>query len=539
MLTVLTNARIYTLDPIQPVVSSITIQGDRILSLGDDQPVSPELSSMSRLLDLSGRTVLPGLMDAHLHLENFALSLAKIDCETTTFSECLRRISDRLKVARPGEWVLGHGWNQNEWLDHPSFPTAAELDAISPHNPVYLTAKSLHAAWANSLALKRSDIDSATVDPPGGRLGRDLDGIPDGILFEEAMQLVSRAIPEPDLEQVVQAIQSAQMNLLQMGVTGVHDFDRRRCFQALQILHSRRDLRLRVVKSLPLDDLPYAVGLGLRTGFGDDFLRIGSIKAFSDGALGPRTAAMLAPYEGEPDNRGILLLDAEELADRGRPAVENGLSLAVHAIGDRANHEVLNAFQQLRRFERGASSTTAGPSTPPLRHRIEHVQIVHPDDVLRLSELDVIASMQPIHATSDYVGADRYWGIRAVNAYAWRTLLAAGTRLAFGSDAPVDSPNPFWGLHAAITRRRQDGSPGPQGWYPDQRLELEQALQPYTTGAAYAAGMEDRLGRLSPGFLADLIVLEEDPFQVEADRLYTMQPVSTMVAGEWVVGEFA
>jgi predicted amidohydrolase YtcJ len=256
-------------------------------------------------------------------------------------------------------------------------------------------------------------------------------------------------------------------------------------------------------------------------------LWIGSVKAFMDGALGPHTAAMFHPYKGEPENRGMLSMDAEELFEHGRQAAEAGLSMAVHAIGDRANHEVLNAYEHLRGYE-------LEHGLPHLRHRIEHVQVLHPDDAARLAALNVIASMQPVHAISDMPVADEYWGERSALAYAWNTQLKHGATLAFGSDAPVESPNPFLGLHAAITRRQHNGLPGPDGWYPAERLGLEQALRAYTTGAAYAANAEHRLGKLAPGFLADLIVLEQDPFAVEPDVLLEMRPSATMVAGEWV-----
>jgi predicted amidohydrolase YtcJ len=238
---------------------------------------------------------------------------------------------------------------------------------------------------------------------------------------------------------------------------------------------------------------------------------------------------MLQPYENEPENRGLLLVDAEELFEHGRLAVQNGLSLAVHAIGDRANHEVLKAFSQLRDFER-----TELASSAPLRHRIEHVQLIHPDDAARLAQLDIIASMQPIHAISDMEMADNYWGIRAAFSYAWREQLKHGARLAFGSDAPVESPNPFLGLHAATLRRRIDGKPSPQGWYPEQKLSLVEALRGYTSEAAFAAGMENRLGKLAPGFLADLLVLEDDPFKCEPDQIHALRPQAVMIGGEWV-----
>jgi predicted amidohydrolase YtcJ len=447
--------------------------------------------------------------------------------------ECLRRVEERVRSAKPGEWILGHGWNQNNW--HPStsggggegWPSSSALDRIAPNNPVYLTAKSLHAGWANSAALKRAGITADTPNPANGQLQRDEHGELTGILLETAMGLVSKVIPEPSVEFIAQAIEQAQSLLWRMGLTGVHDFDRRACFMALQQLHARGALKLRVTKSIPLEDLDHAVELGLRTGFGDDWLRTGSVKAFMDGALGPRTAAMFQPYLSEPENRGILTMDAEELFEYGRQAVEVGLSMAVHAIGDRANHEALDAFAQLRRFGRDQG-------LPPLRHRIEHVQVLHPDDAARLAELGIIASMQPIHATSDMQMADRYWGERAALSYAWRTQLQHGARLTFGSDAPVESPNPFLGLHAAVTRQRADGSPAPEGWYPQQRLSFKEALEAYTLGPAFTTGMETRLGRLCPGYLADLIVLPTNPFEISPSEITELESDATMLGGEWV-----
>lgn len=236
---------------------------------------------------------------------------------------------------------------------------------------------------------------------------------------------------------------------------------------------------------------------------------------------------MFQPYENEPHNRGILNMDGEELFEHCRKAAQVGLGMTVHAIGDRANHEVLDAFAQTRAFE-----TQNG--LPHLRHRIEHVQVLHPDDAPRLGQLKVVASMQPIHATSDMPAADRYWGSRSALGYAWRTQLDHGATLAFGSDAPVESPNPFLGMHAAVTRRRADGSPSTEGWYPEQQLSLLEALRAYTIGAAYAGNADGRSGRLKPGFLADLVVLEDDLLSVDPDRLLTMQAAATMVGGEWV-----
>jgi predicted amidohydrolase YtcJ len=474
--------------------------------------------------DMQGRVILPGLTDAHLHLQYYSIGLQKIDCETNTKEECLQRVKERAQQARAGEWVLGHGWNQNVWG---GWPTAAELDAIAPDNPVYLTAKSLHAAWANTKAMRLARITAHSSDPQNGQIQRDAAGNATGILLETAMEMVGDVLPSPAVEEIADAMEKAQPILWKMGLTGVHDFDRRESFMALQQLHAQGRLKLRVLKNLPVELLDPARELGLRGGFGDDLLRIGNIKAFMDGALGPHTAAMFQPYNGEENNRGILNMDDEELFEHGRKAAQVGLGLTVHAIGDRANHEVLLAYAHLREYEQQQG-------LPALRHRIEHVQVIHPDDAPRLAQLNVIASMQPIHATSDMLMADRFWGGRSRLAYAMKAQLDFGAHLALGSDAPVESPNPFWGLHAAVTRRRADGSPSAEGWYPEQRLTLSQAWEGYTTGPAYAAYMEDRLGRLAPNHLADLIVLEEDPFTCDPNDLLEMQPSATMVNGEWV-----
>ncbi|GAB4578089.1 MAG: amidohydrolase [Anaerolineales bacterium] len=531
---ILTNAHIYTLNPHQPTAQALALDDERILAVGTEDFIRAEFGAKAKTLNLQGRTVLPGLTDAHLHFKHFSLGLQKVDCETPTLAECLRRVAERSRQTPAGAWVLGHGWNQNEWPDAATphgvdgFPSATTLDALIPDHPVYLTAKSLHAGWANTAALRLAGITAQTPDPDGGQIQREAKGNPTGILLEGAMNLIAKVIPQPTSEQILHAMREAQTVLWRMGLTGVHDFDRRDSFAALQTLHAQGELGLRVVKTIPVEDLAHAIGVGLRSGFGDNFLRIGNVKAFADGALGPHTAAMFHPYEDDPENKGMLLLDAEAITEFGQQAVENGLGLTIHAIGDRANHEVLTAYAGLRAYERAHH-------LPHPRHRIEHVQLLHRDDFPRLAELGVIASMQPIHATSDMIAADKFWGARARYGYAWRELLYLNTRLAFGSDAPVDSPNPFWGLHAAITRRRADGSPGPEGWYPDQRLTRLEALQGYTTGAAYAAGMENRLGQLSPGFLADLLVLETDPFTCPPEALRDIQPIGVMVGGEWKI----
>jgi len=524
---ILHNATNYTQNKSQPKASAIVIDRERIIAVGETNDLFNHYPR-AKGQDMNGRVIVPGLTDAHLHLKYYSLALQKINCETDTKEECLRRVAERVKRSKPGEWILGHGWNQNVWGN---WPHASELDSIAPNNPVYLTSKSIHSAWANANAMKLANITSQTPDPHNGQIQRDAKGNATGIFLETAMQCIGDEVPEPTIEEIASAIEKAQPILWKMGLTGVHDFDRRDSFMALQQLHAQNKLKLRVLKNLPVELLDEAHALGLRGGFGDDMLRIGNIKVFMDGALGPHTAAMFQPYIGEENNRGILNMDGEELFEHGCKAAQVGLGMTVHAIGDRANHEVLNAYEQLRNYEKENH-------LPALRHRIEHVQVLHSDDAPRLAQLNVIASMQPLHATSDMLMADQYWGERSRLAYAMKTQLDFGAPLALGSDAPVESPNPFWGLHAAVTRRRADGSPSADGWYPEQKISMADAFAGYTLGAAYAATMEDRLGRLAPNYLADLIVLEKDPFTCNPTELLMLESSATMIGGEWVYKTF-
>jgi predicted amidohydrolase YtcJ len=505
---------------------SLLLHEGRVLAAGaerETEAIAKKLGGEFQRKKLPGKIVLPGLIDAHIHLEQFSRSLKIVDCETDSLQECLLRLKEKSNNTPAGDWILGHGWNENQWKE----PVSAQiLDENIPDRPVYISAKSLHAGVANRLALEIAGIGPNTIDPAGGQIGRTEDGNLTGVVYENAIGMITAAIPKPDVRTLSQDLKVAQETLWGFGLTGVHDFDGARCFSALQILKEQGDLGLRVVKSIPIDLLDHAVEIGLHSGFGDDWIRIGNVKVFSDGALGPRTAAMIEPYLEDPENRGMLLIDQEELYEVGKRAVSSGLGLTVHAIGDRANHEVFQAYSRLREYE-------FNRNIQPLRHRIEHLQLLHPLDLGECARLDVIASMQPIHATSDMEMADRYWGERAKFAYAWRSQLDHATALAFGSDAPVESPNPFWGIHAAVTRQRPNGSPGESGWYPDQRLSSIEAFVAYTSGPAYAGYSASNQGHLMPGANADLIVLEENPFKMEHMRIKDLQPIGTMVAGCW------
>jgi hypothetical protein len=518
---ILTNARIHTMDAARPVAGAIALRDNVILALGDEDAVRSLLPDAT-VIDLHDRCVIPGLIDAHLHAELTALGLKTIDAEAPTLDGLLRRVEERVKITPKGVWIRGYGWNQNVWGG--TFPTTADLDRVAPEHPVYLTAKSGHAAWGNSLALKMAGVTPSTPDPVGGEIVREANGEPTGIFLENAVELVDRAIPEPTAQQVADAMRDALPLLHRVGLTGIHDFDGERALQAWQILRERGELRLRVSKTIPVALQGHAIATGIRSGFGDDWLRINSVKSFADGALGPQTALMIEPYDGTIDKRGIRTLGKEEMFESVREASAAGLSSAIHAIGDKANRDVLDVLAMVRREE----------GSPRLRHRIEHVQLLHPDDFDRLAHLNLIASMQPIHATSDLHIANRHWGKRSAGAYAFRTQHNAGAVLAFGSDSPVESFDPLLGIHAAVTRRRPDGTPHPDGWYPEQRLAVSEAVWGFTMGAAYAAYEEHRKGSLTPGKLADLVVLDRDIFSIDPMEIAETRVLATMIDGEWV-----
>jgi predicted amidohydrolase YtcJ len=512
-----------------------------IVATGGDEDIRDLLVPGGEWIDLGGRTVTPGLVDAHVHFQSFALNLQRVALhEVPSKEEALRRIVEAVQATTAG-WLLGRGWTQELWADR-AFPTAADLDAVSSHVPLYLAHKSGHAAWVNSRALQLAGVGASTADPPGGQIQRDSSGQPTGILFESAMDLVANHIPPPTPVEVAAAMRAAQPVCWQAGLTGLHDFDGRTSFQALQMLYEAGELGLRVVKNIPVYRMDHAIGIGLRSGYGNDWLRIGGVKIFADGALGPRTAYMIAPYEGEPENRGIAVTEKEEMMALAAEASAAGLSVTIHAIGDRANHDVLDVYEAVRRQELAASGLphdgdeealrkAISRLAAPLRHRIEHVQIIHPADQPRLAALRIVASMQPSHATSDMEMADRYWGERARHSYAFRTVLDSGATLVFGSDSPIESIEPLPGLYAAVTRRRADGRPGPDGWFPEQRLSVAETVRGFTLAAAETSGQTARQGSITPGKLADLTIYQDDIFTLPPETLLTTKVDATIAGG--------
>jgi hypothetical protein len=475
----------------------------------------------TRVIDLEHAAIVPGFVDAHVHFGHFALAQQQVDLDAAaTLEEGLARLRTAAGQAGSGGWVQGRGWDRNRWG---RLPTRTDLDAAVGGHPASLSSHDGHALWLNSAALAAAGITRDTAAPAGGVIERDEGGEPSGVLFETAQDLVRPQIPEPSDRALREAIREALKTAAAAGLTGIHNLEDARTRRAFMALEAAGELNLRVYHGVPRGEMNEARERGLFTGAGSDWLRIGPVKLFSDGALGSRTAWLLAPYTGRADDdyRGVATLTAEELEHDLYTAADAGLDIAVHAIGDAAVRRVLDVFERTR------------DTYPPLRQRllrIEHAQLVHPEDVPRFARLGVIASMQPIHATADWKTADAHWGERSVHAYAWRELLQAGATLAFGTDAPVEHIEPLHSLYAATTRRDPSGEPG-DGWYPRQCLSLEEAVHAYTRGTALAERAAGRRGSLAVGMDADLVVLKPDPFGLPAEALRETRVVTTIVGG--------
>jgi predicted amidohydrolase YtcJ len=523
MIDLLINGRFYTDLAGGLTCQAIALCNGRIIATGSTDEISSLYQRGMNITDLNGLTVLPGLVDSHIHFQHYAESLTKVNCETATIDACLIRVQQQALKTLPAGWVLGHGWNQNSWDG--LFGTRQQLDAVAEGHPVYLTAKSLHAAWCNSKALAVAGITNRTPDPTGGMIQRDEHGEPTGILLESAMYLVESIIPTMNASERLKALFNAQAILNRVGLTGIHDFDGMTCFSSLAEILSEHALTLRVVKNIPRMHLAAIKELSIPGGYGDPMLRLGCLKLFSDGALGPHTAAMLSPYEGSSET-GSLLLEEEEILAIGIEAASIRLPLAVHAIGDLAVRTTLRSLKRLVDIHK-QGNINMHP------YRIEHLQLITPEDLPLLVNSGITASMQPYHLISDQPTAEKYWGTRNNTSYAWKTVLDTGVNLAFGSDAPVEAPDPYAGIIAAITRR-PEGFPEADGWYPSERLNVRQAFLAYTYGAATAAGMQHESGRIAPGMFADLAFYQEDPVAFPDTILPAMETIATMVSGNWV-----
>ena len=522
---ILYNGRVYTMDKRMPVAASAAISASRILAVSDKEDLRPLLAPGGIAIDLRGATVLPGFTDGHVHFLEYARRLRRLILDgANSLQQVLDIVAPRAAEARTGEWVLGTGWDRNVWPD-PRFPSRRDLDRIAPGVPIALDSKDLHTLWVSTPVLQIAGITRDTPDPAGGEIERDEAGEPTGILKEKACELVAKVRPAPSVQETVDALREAIANAHAAGITGIHNYEKAEALANFGILRERGELKLRVLAHLNKDTADDAIRAGVFTGLGDATLRIGGLKLFADGSLGSRTAHMLQPFEGT-DDCGICTATKSELREWALRASEAGISAVIHAIGDRANREVLDVLAEVRECEDSLR--------PPLRHRIEHAQLLTEADIPRFAELDVIASVQPMHATADYEMVEQHWGARGRWAYPFRSLLSRGTRMALGSDCPVERFDPLMGIHAAVTRRRADGSPGPEGWQPDERLTVEQAVRGFTMGNAYAAGLEGQMGSITPGKFADLVVLSEDIFELDPMNIPHINVLSTFFGGRLV-----
>ena len=436
------------------------------------------------MVRLRGAT-LPGFIDAHLHLEGLAARYLIVDLTDSPSREVAVERIEKWAARLPKDaWVVGRGWYNDVWKDS-AFPNRGHLDAAAGGRPAYMTRKDGHSAWVSSAALRLAGIDKSTPDPAGGVIDRDAKGDATGILRETAMKAVMDLLPPPSDADMDKAMARALANLARMGVTSAHSMDTSRGFGSLQRLYVRGKLPIRITYNLPLSDLRHAERMGVRSGWGDDWLRFWGVKAFLDGSLGSRTAEML-------DGSGTPRLSQPDLVDMIQRCASSELNVCLHAIGDGAVRRALDAL---------------GPARSAWRYwrpRIEHAQCVHPKDMPRFARFGVIASMQPIHAVTDREIADQLWPGVTKNSYAWRALEKAGARLAFGSDAPVETADPMLGLDAAVGWRRR------VRWHPELALSPASAVRAYTSNAAYAVGMEKDLGAVKPGMLCDLTMIDDD-----------------------------
>ena len=526
---ILHNARIYTVDARNSVAEAVAISGDRILRAGSNADILGLETSSTRIVDVRGAAIVPGLHDAHGHVVGLGQSLQDVDLRgTQSFEEVVGRVRRRLTTARPGEWVVGRGWDQNDWPEK-DWPAHDLLSAASPDNPIYLTRVDGHAGLANRKAMELAGLAGSTPDPPGGRIIRAGTGQPTGVVIDGAQALVTSHIPPAGRQQLEDQIQLADLELRRVGITTVHDAgaDANTVDAYKRLIEAGRiKTRLYVMLRGSLRELAPLLERGPVTDFANHRMAVRSVKIYADGALGSRGAALLEPYADEPATSGLLTTPPEDVYAQTLAAAKAGFQVAVHAIGDRANRQVLDMFERVQREV---------PGSRALRMRVEHAQILDAAEIPRFARLGVIASMQPTHATSDMPWAAVRLGDARIEegAYVWRKLLDSGAVLASGSDFPVEDANPMLGFYAAITRQDSAGNP-PGGWTPRQRMTREEALASFTRQAAFAAHAEALTGSIEPGKLADMLVLSHDIMRVPPREILTTAVRMTIVGGEVV-----
>jgi len=522
------HGRIYTNDPQEPWAAGLAVRDGKIYCIGTLAHVLLDCGGVDNSGDtvqLQGRFVMPGFNDAHVHMgaagrDKMTLSLVGV----TSIAELQQRLKEAVAKHKPGEWIVGAGWDQSRWPDQ-QFPTRLILDEVSPDNPVFLRHVSGHIGVANSQALKHAEINPETKEPQGGQIERFEDGEATGLLKESAMGLVTQRIPDPSAEDRRKGIDMVLEELARNGVTSVQDNSEWEDYLVYGDLKEEKKLTVRITEWLPftapLNELQDRRAQGGTT---DPWLKTGLLKFVSDGALGSRTAALLAPYTDDATTSGLMAMDEEKLRAMAVERDKLGFQIAFHAIGDKANRVALNVFESVERVN----------GTRDRRDRIEHAQVAAPEDLPRFAKLKVIASMQPAHEINDLRWAEQRLGPeRSKGAYAWNTLEKSGARLAFGTDYPVEPINPLRGLYACVTRETAEGGPA-GGWEPQEKISLEDCIRGYTSGSAYAEFEEGKKGELKVGEYADFLILSADITKVAAKEILNTKVEQTVVGGKVV-----
>jgi len=519
------NGRFYTLDAQSNVAEAVAVQDGRIFAAGTTAEIRGLACCEQQVVNVEGRAVIPGLTDSHLHMLSFGQSLRRVNLsQVKSIAEMKRIVAEKVKAATPGGWVFGRGWDQDR-LAELRYPTRYDLDEVAPANPVALTRSCGHIMVANSCALRLSGVDETTPDPPGGVIDRDEHGKPTGIL-REASGLVFKNVPEPGFDEMLSCLRDAMRAAVASGLTSVHpndgaDGDAGLVPELYSKLHSEGE-RLRVYWDIPQHYIDDIYRTGFRSGAGNEFFKYGSLKLLIDGSLGGATAALDGSYADDPGNQGVLRMSEQELAEIVERAHRAGMQVAIHAIGDRGVRYSLNAFEKAQ----------ASCPRPDPRHRIIHCQIMTREQYPRFARLGVVADIQPKFVTTDMLWAERRVGReKASTSYCWRTFLDTGVHAAGGSDCPVEPVEPMKGIYAAVTRKDMDGNPA-GGWMPEQRLTVEQAIKLFAQGGPYAAFEEHLKGSLEKGRMADMVVLDGDPFKVDPDAIKDIKPVLTIIGGE-------
>jgi predicted amidohydrolase YtcJ len=524
------NGRVLTIDQSNPQAEAVFIRDGRIHAVGSNADLAPFRTAATTVIDLDGATLMPGIIDAHTHFLMGSQTLDRIRLAGVTTMEAMQAlVAEKAATTAPGDWIIGRGWDETKRTDRVALPTKEDLDAVAPNHPVYLGRADGHVGWANSLALRLAGIDAERADPYGGRIVRDERGEPTGILQETAKKLVEDILPQPDHESRTRALRRGLAEAARYGITGIHDNASADDIALYQEFRERGELTLRVNTlvrgwEVPQPFLEPMIAIGARTGFGDDWIKLGALKISLDGTLGSRTAAMLSPYSDDMDNTGVFRISQAELDPIVERAHRHHIQVALHAIGDAACKMALDAIER----------ATRAYNWPNHRHRIEHEQVISAYDMQRFPELGVVASIQPCHAITDLLWVESRVGPERIGtAYAWQSFLKVGSHTCIGTDWPVETLDPRVGLYEAVTRQDLSGNP-PGGRWPEEALTIEQALKGYTLDSAWAEFAEHRKGSIEPGKYADFAILVQDPTAVDPNELLNLDVLATIVEGHTV-----